>query len=289
MTTNGKGEITQILRPSQEQGACSFSTEVEVDMEGQAVTKEYCITIQPKGSGQFSQEEILFEKSEEETMEAELKGLISGLNADTSSWKIVLPKELKAGQRLTWREAKGSNGALYAMVALAAVLLLYKTRFYRVEREERRARESIVQELPGFINKIVLLLNAGSVLNAAFAKAMEDYEKSGRRQSYFYDQMEQINRSVQEANGSLHEELQAFARRSRVKELMRVTNIIIDNISKGADLSDKLKKEDDLLWFSRKQNAEEKGRLAETKMTMPLVILLMVLILITIAPAMMEL
>lgn len=289
LTTNEKGEITQIMRPSQKQGAFSFSTEVEVDIEGRAVAKEYCITIQPKGSGKPAQEEILPEKSEEETIETEIRQLISGLNADTSSQKLSLPQELKEGQKLTWRKVEDSNTVLYIMAALAAALFLYKTRFYRVEREERRARESIIRELPEFINKIVLLLNAGSVLNAAFMKAMDDYEKSGGKGSYFYGQMEQINRSIQEANGSLHEELQAFAKRSRVKELMRVTNIITDNISKGADLSDKLKRENDLLWFSRKQNAEEKGRLAETKMTMPLVILLMVLILITIAPAMMNL
>lgn len=286
---NGKGEITQIIRPSQEQGAFSFHTEVEVDTEDGAVIKQYYITIQPKGSGQAGQEEFLTEESEEEAIETQLRGLISKLNADTSSQKISLPKELGKGQKLTWRKAEESNLILYGMAALAAAILLYKTRFYRVEREERQARESIIQELPEFINKIVLLLNAGSVLNAAFMKIMDDYAKSGRKKSYFYGQMEQIGRSVQEANGSLQEELRAFAKRSGVKELMRVTNMITDNISKGADLSDKLKKENELLWFSRKQNAEEKGRLAETKMTMPLVILLMVLILITIAPAMMKL
>ena len=57
--------------------------------------------------------------------------------------------------------------------------------------------------------------------------------------------------------------------------------------SKGADFSEKLKKENELLWFSRKQHAEEQGRLAETKLTMPLMILLLVLIMITIAPALM--
>lgn len=38
-----------------------------------------------------------------------------------------------------------------------------------------------------------------------------------------------------------------------------------------------------------KKQSEEKGRAAETKMTFPLVILLLVLVIITVAPAMIEL
>lgn len=286
---NEKGEITRIIRPPQEQGAFSFHADVEVNTENGTIAKRYYITIQPRGNGQSQQERLLPAQREEETIEAQLRSVISKINADTSASKISLPKELGKGQKLTWKQAEESNLVLYGAVALAAVLLLYKTRFYRVERAERQARESIIRELPEFVNKIALLLNAGSVLNTAFAKIMEEHRKSSRKQNYFYQQMEQISRSVEETNGALHEELRSFAKRSGVKELMRITNMISDNINKGADLSDKLKKENEMLWFSRKQNAEEKGRLAETKMTMPLVILLMVLILITIAPAMMKL
>ena len=65
-------------------------------------------------------------------------------------------------------------------------------------------------------------------------------------------------------------------------------NIITDNQFKGVDLSDKLESERDLLWEQRKKLAEERGRAAETKMAFPLAILLLVLILITAAPAMLQ-
>ncbi len=44
-----------------------------------------------------------------------------------------------------------------------------------------------------------------------------------------------------------------------------------------------------MLWLERKKSCEERGRLAETKLTLPLMIFLMVLIVITVAPALMEL
>ena len=91
------------------------------------------------------------------------------------------------------------------------------------------------------------------------------------------------------ANGSMYRELREFARKSGIKELIRVANIICDNVSKGTGLTEKLQAESEILWMNRKKNCEERGRLAETKLTLPLVIFLLVLIVITIAPALLEL
>ena len=54
-------------------------------------------------------------------------------------------------------------------------------------------------------------------------------------------------------------------------------------------MTEKLQAESEILWMNRKKNCEERGRLAETKLTLPLVIFLLVLIVITIAPALLEL
>lgn len=289
---NRKGEITEIVRPQKDQEAISFNTEVEIETKEGTFRREYYITIEPLGNAAAKDDlrtsEILPEKSREEKIEDKLQSIISRLNANTDSRKVLLPKELETGEKLVWSRVDDSSVALYLAVVISTLLLLYKKRFYTIEKEERQARESIIRDLPEFINKIVLLLNAGSVLTAAFLKTIEDSGYGNRQNSYFYQQMDQIARSVKETNGALHQELRDFSKRSGVNELIRITGIINDNISKGADLSEKLKKENELLWFSRKQHAEEKGRMAETKLTMPLMILLLVLIMITIAPALME-
>jgi type II secretory pathway component PulF len=172
---------------------------------------------------------------------------------------------------------------------MAVVLwLIYSRRFHTIAREEKRARESIIKELPEFINKLVLLINAGVILNTAFLKIIEDCDEKRIRSSYFYRRIYDIGYMVRETNASFYSEMYSFAKYSGVKELMRITNIMVDNINKGDDLSDKLRRENELLWFARKQQAEEKGRLAETKLTLPLMILLTVLIMVTISPALME-
>lgn len=281
------GQILEIQRPDPKTGSVSFSTEVVIEGSNGKETREYYITIDPVGKKEEPQPADPSEKTEAEKNEEQMRRVIAQLNADTASQRVRLPDHLETGERLIWKHVNDTSLPLYLIMALAAGAFVYKMRFYEIEKEEKNAVESIVRELPEFINKLILLLNAGVVLNTAFLKAVDDRMKRGRESGYFYTQLEQICRSVQQANGALHQELRRFAKRSGVKELMRISNIISDNVSKGADLAEKLKKENDLLWFARKQQSEEKGRLAETKLTLPLVILLSVLILITIAPALM--
>jgi hypothetical protein len=79
-----------------------------------------------------------------------------------------------------------------------------------------------------------------------------------------------------------------MAARSGIRELMRFAAVVSDNIDKGSALSEKLKAEGELVWKLRKKDTEEAGRLAETKMILPMTLTLLALILITMAPAMLD-
>lgn len=79
-----------------------------------------------------------------------------------------------------------------------------------------------------------------------------------------------------------------FARCSNVRELARVASILLENQNRGTDLWEKLAEQSELLWEERKRTAMSRIRLAESKMSFPLGILLMALIIITAAPAMLQ-
>ena len=75
---------------------------------------------------------------------------------------------------------------------------------------------------------------------------------------------------------------------TRPKELTRAAGILMENRDRGTDLWEKLAEQSEALWTERKRAATEKIRLAESKMSFPLGIMLMALIIITAAPAMMQ-
>lgn len=223
-------------------------------------------------------------------MERDVKSAVRMINSDTTKDVVYLPSELAGGEKVRWEKYKVSDLPLIIAALIVTISLLVKNRYSGLEKEERMAKESILKELPEFINKIILLINAGVVINTAFITIMNEREKMQMYdKNYFYGQMKNIYIKVTRARGSLNSELKSFAKRSGVRELMRFSNIIDDNIEKGVGLVEKLKRESEILWFARKKQSEEKGRAAETKMTFPLVILLLVLVIITVAPAMIEL
>lgn len=286
-----------LIRPEAGVESGYLSLKAEVESENGIYEKKLNIRVEPYERGNESEAEEMDEEnnmlmSEEEQMDYYLRSIADNVNLDVSERKVSLPAKLETGESITWHveEKKQSNTFTIVLMMIGAIILLYREKYAAVRRKEAEEQESVLRQLPGFINRLVLLLNAGLVINSAFERAVEESVAVRKEKNdYFYMNLNNIYASMKTANGSMGQELKAFARRSKVQELMRVSNIINDNVSKGTELTGKLQSESELLWIGRKKRCEEIGRLAETKLTLPLMLFLLVLIVITIAPALLEL
>ncbi len=282
-----------MVRPDSggEEGRGSFLVTIRGDKD--VFEKKVSVALDPygtkkkEGSDASKEEEEL---ADEERIGQELRSMVSGFNEDSSKKQILLPAKLKSGESLSWEQQSSRNTIPILAVGMLVMAVLYKGRFRELEKRKQQERESVIRQLPEFVNRLVLLLNAGLVLTTAFERSVEEsMALSDPKKDYFYGRIHEIYVHVKTANGSMHRELREFAKASGIKELIRVSNIISDNVSKGTSLTEKLQAESEILWMNRKKNCEERGRLAETKLTLPLVIFLLVLIVITIAPALLEL
>lgn len=198
--------------------------------------------------------------------------------------KIILPQNLEDGSSVKWH-IKNTNYFMYwFFLFILSVGTIYVGRYNKVKKLERDAKKSVLNELPDFINKIVLLLNAGLVFSSAFSRVTDKNQDEGA-EDYFIKQMIGIKEKVEGTNSSLILELKNFSERLQIRELIRTVNIISDNIYLGALLVEKLQIENDLLWENKRKYSEEQNRISETKLSFPLAIHLIVLITITIAPA----
>lgn len=228
-------------------------------------------------------------ENNEDITQHEIRKTIYQLNENSEVSTVTLPRKLTNGTRISWTPKEEKNGLFLLITFILAAFAIYRNRDAELTKAEKEARESVLRELPEFVNKLVLLLNAGLILSSAFCKIVSDFHRiRGGENNYFYTQLEQIMTKCCETNGSVQREIRNFAVRSSVVEFMRLSNIISDSMTKGSDLMIQLKMEGESLWAARRKQMEEKGKLAETKLTFPLVILLLVLVMITIAPAMME-
>ena len=282
-----------MIRPDRGEEAGHISFLVGVCGENEGKEQKVEVRLEPFGRPENSSEKTAGNdemSSEKERIEYEIRQIANSFNDDRHSKMIELPGRLKSGERITWETRRNTNSAAIAMCMVMTIPFIFITCLRPVKKRRKKEQESVVRQLPEFINKIVLLLNAGLVLNSAFERAVaESLQFKSNDEDYFCKKLKEMYVSVQNTNSSVNEEFRKFAKENGTKELMRISNIISDNISKGVELTEKLQREGEILWLSRKKNCEEKGRLAETKLTLPLMIFLTVLIVITVAPALMEL
>ncbi len=228
--------------------------------------------------------------SEKEGLERELNEALEtirlDLNNNTNGDKLILPKKFVNNTSLEWYAKRGIPLFPLAAIGILSIFFLYKRRYYRMEKEIKRYREAMRREYPEFVNKIVLLLNAGLVITSALERvSLADESKT---EHPLMEAMKEISDKVRESNASFSQELKIFARTSGMRELMRFSAIVCDNLEKGNSLAEKLETEGELIWIARKKQVEEEGRKVETKLLLPLMMLLLILVIITISPVLIE-
>ena len=150
------------------------------------------------------------------------------------------------------------------------------------KKELEKRKNSMRAELPELLNTLVLLLSAGLVLTQAVEKIAED-----GGDSYLMCSLREITAKMRGSNADFTDEFRSFARDTGVRELIRLANIFRDNVDMGAELVSKLEQESAFMWHMSLKQVEEQGRLAESKLTFPLSLMLVALLMITCAPAFM--
>ncbi|MDD6881676.1 MAG: type II secretion system F family protein [Firmicutes bacterium] len=160
---------------------------------------------------------------------------------------------------------------------------------YKTRKNMESKREELLYHLPLFVNQLLLLLNSGMVLQEAMTKIFQEYENmDNEKENLFTVSYVSYLKKARNTNMSIVKAFDIFAVESHVKEIARISKILIDGDKRGIDFSETLKNEMDCLWQQRKRIALEKIRTMETKMSFPLALLLMALILMMAAPAMMQ-
>lgn len=156
-------------------------------------------------------------------------------------------------------------------------------------KEEQKRREEILRNLPTFLNQLLLLLSSGVILEDALVRIAIGYSNFERqRANAFTEEYVMAYEKSRRTGTSMTSCLQMMGSRSKVKEFSRVVRIISESRLSGADIWDKLARESEELWAERKRAAMERIKLSESKMSFPLGLLLTALILITAAPAMLQ-
>lgn len=224
----------------------------------------------------------------EDSLKNRIASQWKALSGNSEEAVIRLPSETGDGIRMNWHRKGTMYTAILPLSGVILLLVLYLTRYRTLQSKSARYREAVVAEFPAIPDKMILLLNSGMTAWNALMRIASDYENNDAfRGSVIGKELAEIGRRVRETNSNIIREWKNFASRMESGDMLRFCTILEDNMNKGSELSVKLEAESISLRESRKKDIQKKIRLIDSKMMLPMMLLLFSLVLVTLAPAMM--
>ncbi len=134
----------------------------------------------------------------------------------------------------------------------------------------RQRQEEITDALPDALDLLVVCVEAGLGLNAAFVKITEEFSLSSPALSEEFDV---VNREMV-AGKPRQEALRALSDRTRVEDVKSLVAMLIQTEKLGTSLAQSLRVHSDSLRTRRRQRAEEAAAKTTIKLVFPLVFLM---------------
>lgn len=288
LIVNGNGDVVGINRNSLKRSE-RYDLDVVINDEKDTIQRDVTLVLQPQTDGRIS-----MPLSAEDTREAEIEAAIDSLISEieySKQKKITLPSELPDGTPIRWTGAERKAGPAAVMIPLiyAALILIMAVDAAKEDKTAVEERRAILRGLPRFCNQLFLMMNAGLILSDAFDTVTGSYcGRSEESLSSFERDLAGLRNATCGHRISTAHVINEYAVKHDVKELIRIAAILSENEKRGSDVIESLERESRYLWDERKIVARENGKAIDTKMSYPLGLLLIVLIVITIAPALLN-
>ena len=227
----------------------------------------------------LTEKEALIQSIQKEAARADEEG--------SHEMTLSLPEEA-AGRSLVWyRPQQDPVSSVLAMTAVA-VLCIYVQMDQQVHKKAEARRNQLLLDYPDLMWKMTMLLGAGLTMKGTFARIVQEYEKSRERACrirYVYEEMaytcHEMSSGIPEA-----EAYERFGKRCQLPEYIRLGSVLSQNLKKGSrGLTELLEKEASDSMNQRKNQAKKIGERAGTRLLLPMMLMLGIVLAILMIPA----
>lgn len=232
-----------------------------------------CIVVPPQTEEEAQQALKLLAQ----TLEASLKQEENGMQE--------IHKAMEEGVSVSAYEAKTSDTALALLAAAAAFAAAFSGRFRVVSREEKEARKQILQQLPVFMDQVILMMNAGLILSEALPMAAAAFQSDAQDEGRLFRDVRLLCAKAEETCQPPAALFCSYAAQTGIGELLRFAAMLSDHIDRGsASLLQQLNMERSYMIESQWKQKEARCRELEVKLAGPLFLLLSVLLMLSAGP-----
>jgi hypothetical protein len=175
------------------------------------------------------------------------------------------------------------------LLAIVCGGLLIARQWENEKQKEKKVRLASELEYSNILWQFVLLLEAGFSVQTAWKKIVTDYEKkkyriSGERQ-YVYNQMSFAYHQL-ELGYSAEQVFRLFSEKMQLKSYSKLMTLFLQNITKGSkNMLEILRNEEEQAFTIRCEQAKRMGEEADTKLLLPMGIMLLNILLLLMIPA----
>lgn len=201
---------------------------------------------------------------------------------------LKLPLEWN-GKRLRWSQKTKHTYQIILLLGLVAAAVVYMQEEMKEQRKEQERREQLLKQYPDMVSKISLLLGAGMTLSSAWERIVLNYQRKLEQQhtkpEEVYEQMLSAYREMQDGVGEL-KVYERFGERCNTPQYRKFSMLVTQNLRKGAaGLRQSLEKEVADAFALRKNLAKKAGEEAGTKILLPMMLMLCIVMVIILVPA----
>lgn len=276
------GQEQAVFDVEAETAAGTAVEEIVVDLSGEEQTREQ--TEEKTVEATPDPREVLLSEIREAIQTA-----VSAQEELADGERIALP-ETVSGKEITYRnqEQKKDFTSFYLSLLLIGIMpFLWK----RQRQEQMKNRDSQLNlDYPELVNKFMLLLSAGLTVRGSMERICGEYQmrlEEGGERRYVY---EEVLYTFQEMSHGIPETraIENFGKRCRQLSYLRFSSLITQNIRKGSEgLTGLLEAEALEAFEKRKEQVKVMGETAGTKLLLPMILMLGVVMVIIVVPAFM--
>ena len=228
------------------------------------------------------------EKSEEELFYEKLNQFISESGKTEGTEFLRLPTELE-GHSLIWKDKESYLPLQVLTLGMVVVMLLPALEAEREKEVRKKREEQLMREYPELVNKLALLLGAGMTLQGAWRQVTTKYTEkrvNGQNETgVVYEEMLITQREIESGKGEVRA-YEAFGERCGLPKYRKLSSHLIQNMKKGnRGLCELLEREAAESFAERKNMAQQYGEEVGTKLLLPMMLMLGIVIFVIMVPA----
>ena len=231
-------------------------------------TKTWELTILPPA---FSEEEYLRTQLE--------KALQSAEEDSTHAEAVTLPAEVE-GEAIVWKRAEEDRRPLLLLLTVIAAALVFFVPDRSLQKRMKQREEALRTAYPAFVSRLALYLGAGMTLRAAFLKMAEAEEEGTQLKAELALVAGWLINGVPE-----REAFERFSNRVGLTPYTKLTALLTQNLEKGTALIPLIRAEAAAQTTLRLDAARVRGEQTATRLMLPMMLMLGVVMVLIMVPA----